>query len=131
MKFMIIPSITLLAALFLYLTFSVIKQRRRYKAPYDVIEDRIFKAAVSAQRNFVDSVPFILLLIIYLSIQSTSLWMVSLSLITLVVGRYSHAFGLLCLEQRKEPIFKGRAIGMLLTFFSLLFTVGALIVTMF
>lgn len=131
MELMIIPAITLLATLFLYLTIAVIKQRRRHQVAYDVIEVKAFKAAVSAQRNFVDSVPFTLLLIIYLSTQTSSLWVVFVPLIALVIGRYSHAFGLLCLEQRDKPVFKGRAIGMILTFFSLFFTVTALIITLF
>lgn len=131
MAFIIISSITLLSILFLALTFSVIRYRRRYQVAYGVTDDRKFQAAMSAQRNFVDSVPFILLLILYLSIKTSATWMVSIPLIMLVVGRYCHGFGLLVLEQRKQASYKGRATGMILTFLSLIFTVIALIAILF
>lgn len=111
-------ALTLLAlvGLFMYLTANVILMRRKHQEPYThQHKEREFMAAVSAQRNFIDYTVMSLLLI-YLCVQYyVANWLIMLLCLSLVVGRFSHAYGILIAEQHKPMNLLPRQVGMTLT----------------
>lgn len=128
MNFIIASAIIMLAIQFICLTWIAIRHRRQNKLPYGTLEDKQFQASIAAHRNFIEYVPFILLVILYFSTRTQNCWLIAIPLFTLVIGRLSHSIGLLVLEQRDVPSYKGRVIGMILTLSSLIFTVITLMV---
>lgn len=114
-------TIMLLTFLFLYLSKRVIMCRRQHQVPYaQAVESKAFQAAISAHRNFVDYTPFGMMILFLCLLQTiNTFWFIFLCL-NLLLGRYFHAYGLLKMEQRAKPSFKGRTWGMILTFNSIL-----------
>jgi len=111
----------LLIVLFIALSLRVIFFRRKNRSPYGYqFDDRKMMAAISAQGNFIDYSPITLLALWILSQQAVNFgWFLTLNT-ALLIGRYTHAIGLLFAEQRPRPIYALRVVGMALTFFSLL-----------
>ena len=95
--------------------------RRQHQIPYaQAVESKAFQAAISAHRNFVDYTPYCIIILFLCLIRTiNTMWFVFLCL-NLLLGRYAHAYGLLMMEQREKPSFKGRTWGMILTFNSIL-----------
>ena len=95
--------------------------RRKHLVAYShQVENTAFQAALSAHQNFVDYTPFCLFILFLCLLNGINIfWYVFLCL-NLVLGRYIHAYGLLKMEQKTKPSFKGRTWGMILTFNSIL-----------
>ncbi len=110
----------ILAILFMRLTVRVIKTRRQEKVAIGDGGNIKLQRAIAAHANFAQYAPFGLLLIAFIELQSTPIYIVHIIALTLLIGRLIHAYGV---SQAQEN-FKLRTIGMVLTITS---TYGAAI----
>jgi uncharacterized membrane protein YecN with MAPEG domain len=109
----IVPSYAaVLALIFIYLAFRVIKQRRKAKVAIGDGNNPALKRAIAVHNNFAQYVPFCLLLITFLELDHAANYIIHGLCITLLVGRLIHAYGV---SQEKENL-ELRKIGMISTF---------------
>lgn len=83
-----------LALLFIFLSIKTIKTRRAHKISIGDGGEKILLRASRVHANFAEYVPFTIILIGILEIQSYSLWMIHGLSIALIIARISHAYGL-------------------------------------
>ena len=86
---------SLLGILLIFLSARVSRNRRRAKVSLGHGEDIVLVRAVRAQGNFVEYVPFALLLLFLLEIEVSELWILHLLGAMLLVGRLLHAYGVM------------------------------------
>lgn len=115
--------------LYIGLSMNIIRLRRQYKIAYQPTKTiRAFDCAQSAQRNF-----FEYTVIFYIAAQPILHTLSPMNLIVLFaiyfLGRLSHAFGVLVLEQQKKPNLKARQLGIITSVGCLIFCVIKLILT--
>jgi len=82
-------------ALIIYLSFEVIKKRRKLQVSVGDGNNEELQTAQGAQSNAIEYIPISLLLLFYLEYNGASNWIVHLAGITLIIGRIIHARGLL------------------------------------
>jgi hypothetical protein len=107
---------SVLTAIFVKLSFAVIGLRRKNQVGlgsggYDDLE-----RAIRAQGNFAEYVPFGIILIACLELNSAPWWVVAIPGITLIIGRLIHAQGI----NEPPPDFSKRVLGMKFTFYTLI-----------
>jgi len=100
----------ILAALMIWLSIQVIKQRRKAQVKYADGGVDALTIARSAQGNAVDYIPITLILMAMVEYNGASLWMIHACGIVFVLGRILHAKGILA------DRLKGRISGMKMTF---------------
>lgn len=83
----------ILALLFVFLSVKTIKARRAYQVSIGDGGEKAILRASRVHANFAEYVPFNILLIGILEIQSYSSWVIHLLSVTLIVARISHAYG--------------------------------------
>lgn len=103
-----------LALFFVWLSLNVIKLRRRFQIQLGDGNNEELRAAISAQANAAQYIPFALLLLLMLEINQGHLLLLHLLGLMLLTGRVIHARGIL-----KNDL-KFRVKGMQLTFFTLI-----------
>lgn len=112
--------ITLYAGIFgifyLVLSFLTIQGRFRYHVSLGDGENQELLKRIRAHGNFFEYVPFALFLIFMVELEQSPEWMIHVLAIILIIGRILHAFGL----YRPNSVNKGRMIGMILTFTTIL-----------
>lgn len=108
----------ILAALICWLSFNVIKCRRRNRVLYADGECKELIIARSAQSNAVDYCPIAIMLLLFLELNGGHLWLLHAVGITFVTGRVIHAHGIL------QESLKGRVRGMQITFYMLFALIG-------
>lgn len=101
---------SILAALMIWLSIEVIKQRRKAQVKYADGGVDALQIARSAHSNAVDYIPITLIMMALLEYNGASLWMVHVCGGLFVIGRILHAKGILA------DRLKGRVSGMKLTF---------------
>ncbi|MFO1037742.1 MAG: MAPEG family protein [Geminicoccaceae bacterium] len=101
----------LLVAIYLYLTFRVIGQRRAKGIDLGDGGDRLAARYIRAHANFAEYVPLGLVLLLILEIDHWADWILHVLGIALVAGRVLHAQAFSVPEYRAAP----RAAGMVLT----------------
>ncbi len=101
----------LLAPIFLYLTFRVIRFRRDRRVDMGDAGDPLLQRYVRAHANFAEYAPFGVLLLLLVEAGGWPGWLVHLLGCTLVLGRVAHAWSFSVPELR-EP---SRVVGMVLT----------------
>jgi len=82
-----------LALLFIILSVRTIKSRREHKVAIGDGGEKILLRAARVHANFSEYVPFTLLLIAMLEIQSYSHWIIHGLCIALLAARIAHAYG--------------------------------------
>lgn len=117
--------LTVLAGLYLYLSFRVVTIRARKHISLGHNNDPLLRRAVRAHANFAEYVPLAVLMILVISqitapiilekIHPMSL-MTHLLFFSLILGRFCHAYGILFQEAQKKPSFFMRQLGSILTF---------------
>lgn len=117
---MALPLVTLVLAagltgLYVVLTVSVIRLRRREHAGVTSHLSPELQHAIRAHSNFMEYTPIFLILLMLLELSDSYLWWVSGLGLAFFTGRLSHAYGLLIGERKTPPQFWGRVIGMMLT----------------
>ena len=83
------------ALLIIYLSFEVIRIRRKLRISVGDGDNEELQTAQGAQSNAVEYLPITLLLLFYLEYNGAGNWIIHLAGITLIVGRIIHAHGLL------------------------------------
>lgn len=117
-----LPITTLLAGLFtlIFIGLSVQTIRNRHRAKQAIGDggDRLLHYAIRAHANFVEYVPFALVLLMILELNGAPAWLLYTLGGTLLVARISHAYSLLVAEHKPEGkhTMKFRMLGMALTF---------------
>jgi len=107
---------SLLTIIFIKLSFAVIGLRRKNKVGLGSGGHDDLERAIRAQGNFVEYVPFGIILIACLELNGAPWWLVLIPGITLIVGRLIHAVGI----NELPPNFSKRVMGMKLTFNTLI-----------
>jgi len=105
---------SLLALFFVWLSLYVIKLRRRFQIRLGDGENNELRAAISAQTNAAQYIPFALLLILMLELNQAHFLLLHLLGLMLLSGRLIHARGIL---KDQIPL---RVKGMQLTLFTLI-----------
>jgi len=100
----------LLALMLLGLLTAVIRRRLKYKVGLGDGGIKDLEQAIRAHGNFVEVVPYVLILMFLLEAQGVQPWFLHLYGITLVVARLLHAWGLYTSPYRTF----GRIVGILL-----------------
>jgi hypothetical protein len=101
----------LLAPLYLWLTFRVIRFRRAERVDMGTGESRLLERYVRAHANFAEYAPLSLLLLALLELGGRPGWLLHLLGLALLAGRVAHAWSFSAAELR----LRSRAAGMLLT----------------
>lgn len=109
---------SLLGILLIFLSAKVSRTRRRSKVSLGHGEDIVLVRAVRAQGNFIEYVPFALILLFLLEMEVSDLWVLHLLGASLLMGRLLHAYGVV---QPAAPNF-GRFWGTALTWLMILVT---------
>jgi len=102
---------SLLAAIFLRLSFAVIKLRRSKKISLGSGGNDELERAIRAQGNFAEYVPLALVLLACFEVNGAPWWLVAIPGAVLTVGRLIHAKGI----HELPPNFGKRVFGMVLT----------------
>jgi uncharacterized membrane protein YecN with MAPEG domain len=107
---------SLLTIIFIKLSFAVIGLRRKNKVGLGSGGHDDLEREIRAQGNFVEYVPFGIILIACLELNGAPWWLVLILGITLIVGRLIHAVGI----NEPPPNFSKRVMGMKFTFNTLI-----------
>jgi uncharacterized membrane protein YecN with MAPEG domain len=107
---------SVLTIIFIKLSFAVIGLRRQNKIGLGNGGHEALERAIRAQGNFAEYVPFGLILIACLELNSAPWWLVLIPGITLIVGRLIHAIGI----NEPPPDYTKRVLGMKFTFNTLI-----------
>lgn len=102
------------AILIIYLSFEVIKTRRKHQISVGDGDNEELQTAQGAQSNAIEYIPISLLLLFYLEYNGASNWIIHLAGIALISGRIIHAHGLLNRSLRR------RVLGMQITIYILI-----------
>lgn len=119
------PYAAFLALLYVWLTIRVVGARRAARVALGTGGDPALTRAMRVHGNFIEYVPFGLLLIALAGVTTGVLWLVHGLAATLVLGRVIHAWGV----SRSDEVFRHRVIGMMLTFATLVIAALALLAT--
>jgi uncharacterized membrane protein YecN with MAPEG domain len=109
----------ILTALFIHLSFAVIRLRRHHRVGLGSGGVDELERAIRAQGNFVEYVPIALILLACLELNGAPLWVTAILGIALVTGRVIHAKGI----NQPPPHFTNRIIGMRFTITTLIMLV--------
>lgn len=121
---------SLLTLLYLYLTWQVIRRRRRYRKPYGSPEEHPdLQRAIRAHGNFQEYTPLFLLLLYFLESSTQMLWLCYLLGTLFLLGRISHAYSLLVWEARALEQQARMSVAFRFRFFAMSQTLTALGVT--
>lgn len=101
----------LLALLFLYLSYNVIRMRLRHKVEMGTGGNSKVEQAVRAHGNFAEYVPLALILLYACLGLGTHPIVIYVACVLLLVGRVAHAMGLIS----SRGITKGRTVGFMAT----------------
>ncbi|WP_417584185.1 MAPEG family protein [Nitrincola sp.] len=115
----------LLALLFVFLSFRIIRLRRALQVGLGDAGDKQLGRAIRVHANFAEYVPLGLLLVFFVEAQQAPFWWVHLLGLLLLLGRLLHAYGL---GQVNETLIY-RMIGMVMTFASVVFSAVYLLVS--
>lgn len=113
----------LLAILFLVLTLRVVKMRWKYKVGIGDGGEHELTKAIRVHANFIEYVPFALILIYMLEMQQTNVYLIHFLGAGLFLARVMHAFGL---TKTSKTSF-GRSGGAIFTLLLILITACCLI----
>jgi len=105
-----------LTIIFVKLSFAVIGLRRKNKVGLGNGGHEDLERAIRAQGNFAEYVPIGIILIACLELNGAPWYLVAISGITLILGRWIHAKGI----NIPPPDFSKRVLGMKLTFGTLI-----------
>lgn len=114
---------SLLAILFVYLSFQTIKVRGRLKIAVGDGGNSEMIRAMRVHANFAEYVPFAVLMIALVELQGGNALLIHGLGILLVCARASHAYGVSQINEN----FRFRIFGMISTFITLIVTAGYLL----
>lgn len=101
---------SILGILLIFLSARVSRTRRRSRVSLGDGEDMSLVRAVRAQGNFIEYVPFALILLFLLEMEVSDLWVLHLLGASLLLGRLLHAYGVVQPVARNFGRFWGTAL---------------------
>ena len=107
---------SLLGILLIALANKVSKNRRRARVSLGHGSDTSLERAMRTHGNFIEYVPFSLLLLVLLEVEVTEMWLLHLLGAMLLAGRLLHAYGML----NPDGVIAGRFWGTALTWLMIL-----------
>ena len=113
----------ILAILYIQLSFRVIKLRKAKRISLGDGGDASLQAAIRAHANFIEYVPFSLIMLFLLEYQGLSSHFCYILGSMLLAGRFCHSYAL------ADNLMKLRVLGMMLTFLTMLISAVMLLVT--
>ncbi|CZG98396.1 TPA: MAPEG family protein [Legionella pneumophila] len=105
---------SILFFIYLYLSYLVIIQRRKYHVLYLTNDDKAFIARFRAHANFAEYVPLTLILMGMSIILQIPPLLLAILMFALIIARLGHAYGLIKKEAKKQ--FKFRIYSVATTF---------------
>ncbi len=102
---------SVLAIIFIRLSFAVIRLRRANRVGLGSGGNEELERAIRAQGNFAEYAPFGLILIACLELNGAPWWLVCIPGISIIIGRLIHAIGI----NEPPPHFRKRVLGMIFT----------------
>lgn len=102
----------LLVFLYIFLTALVIRARLKNRVSLGAGGYEDLERYIRAHGNFVETVPFALILLLTLELQHASIYLIHLLGLMLLIGRIVHPMTII---KAKYSVGKGRMIGMILT----------------
>lgn len=122
---MVLPVVSVFIAalagfLQLFLTYQVIRHRRKERVAVGVTGSIDLQRAIRAHGNFVEVTPIFLILLVLAESMDSYLWWIAGLGCAFLVGRGLHAYSMLVDEKRTPPRFQKRVAGMMLTLGTLL-----------
>ena len=96
-----------LMIIFLYLSFNVVKMRKKYEVGIGDGDNAELQRAIRVHANFNEYVPVIIILFAILELNGTSDLMIHALGTILVIGRILHAWGLSVTDGISKPRFFG------------------------
>ncbi|MBQ4832431.1 MAPEG family protein [Pseudoalteromonas sp. MMG010] len=115
----------LLAFIYVYLSINVVKVRKANQISLGTDNNENLLRATRAHGNFIEYVPFALILIFLVEYQGTSSYYIHALGVLFVIGRICH------LTAIQQGTFQLRVVGMLSTFATLAISAGILLVSSF
>lgn len=118
----------ILALYQIFLSINVIRNRFKFQVSLGHANHKPLEAAMRAQANFIEYTPITLILLFLLvlfQIKPIYMWLLCGFF---VVGRLSHSYGMLVMEQRERFSLLGRRIGMVTTFLIMIISAISLMV---
>lgn len=109
---------SVLALMFLALSWNVVKTRGKVKVGVGDGGDKMLLTAIRAHGNFAEYIPFALILMILAELNQAPFWLLHGVGVILVFGRLCHATSMLIVEP-KNGDYRLRIAGMMSTFTSL------------
>lgn len=109
---------SLLAFLFVYLSFRVIRQRFKHQVALGDAGNKEILRAIGVHANFAEYVPLTLLLLTFAELKEMPNAGLHALCVLFTLGRFSHAYGV---SQMKENL-KFRQAGMVATFSTIIIT---------
>jgi uncharacterized membrane protein YecN with MAPEG domain len=106
---------SVLALMFIALSVRTLRLRRKLRIAVGDKGDQQMLRAMRAHANFAEYVPLSLLLIFMFEVRSGTSLLIHALCVCLIVGRFSHAYGL----SRVEEDYRYRVFGMSMTFTAL------------
>lgn len=117
----------ILALIYVYLSFAVIKQRRANKVSLGDGDVPSLRKAIAVHSNFSQYVPFALLLIAFVALNHAPAYLLHGLGASLLIARLAHAYGL----AQPHQVMALRRIGMILNFSVIIIAALLLIVHIF
>lgn len=121
----------ILVIFYLGLSINVIRQRRINRVAIGDQNNPNLLRAIRAHANCAEYAPLILLALYVLEKLHINPLFMAVLCIAFLIGRVTHAFGLICLELQQPPRFWARSIGMSLTFLCLLISAITILIYSF
>jgi uncharacterized protein len=103
----------LLGLIYLVLTVMVIRYRRSGKVAFGDGNDIALRSAIRAHAHFGEYVPIAIMMIAFIEMSGSAIWIVHGLAVMLIAGRLMHPFGMFA--KPSEPAFNGRVFGTALT----------------
>ncbi|GAB5388230.1 MAG: MAPEG family protein [Alphaproteobacteria bacterium] len=119
------PTVTLvagavLAHIYLYLTFRVIRLRRGNLISLGDGENESLRVAIRAHGNFMEYVPLALIMLLVCDVAGAPQWALWVPALALMIGRVLHGIGF----SGDKPVMRLRVIGMVLTLNAIMWLIG-------
>jgi len=108
----------LLGLILIFLSVKIIQNRRSAKISLGDKGDSFLQSKIRAHSNFIEYTPIFLIMLILVEIGGLNRYFIHLFGIIFIVGRASHAYGIIVSEIRNRN-FLFRQAGMFCTFFCL------------
>lgn len=109
---------SLLGTLLIVLSNQVSSNRKRAKVSLGHGDDSMLERAMRTQGNFVEYVPFSLILLMLLELELSQIWLLHILGAALLLGRLLHAYGM----YKPDGVIAGRFWGTALTWLMILTT---------